>query len=143
MIQTHLSSMITTVIINKLHKKEQFCSYCLIFWNICSQIIFNNLIQSFILIICLKMISSRKMLFNYLNLADFSSKIQSNTRIFIHYNVFQEIKITLNMFKKKLCKVCSCSVILSKYKQCILHNMTYYSQNIVIFLIIFYLHQQK
>ena len=45
------------------------------------------------------------------------------------------------MLKKKFCKVCSCNVILNKYKQCILHNAAYYNQNAVIFLIVLY--QQK
>ena len=76
------------VVINKLHKKKQLNSHHLILENVSSQIILNNFIQDFILIANLKMISSRKLLFNYLNLANFMSKIRSNARIFIHYNVF-------------------------------------------------------
>ena len=130
-----------TVIISKLCKREQLCSHCLIFWSICSQIVLDNSIQSFTLTVCLKVISSRETLFNHLNLTNFLSKIWSNVRISIYHNAFQKVKTTFNMLKKKFHKVCSCSVILSEYKQCILCNMTYYSQNAVIFLII--LHQQK
>ena len=133
--------MITTVIIDKLCKKEQLSSHCLIFRNVSSQIIFNNLIQSFILTVCLKMISSREMLFNHLNLADFLSKIWSNVRIFIYYDASWKIKTTFNMLKKKLCKICTCNVISDEYKQYILHNIANYSQNTVKFLII--LHWQK
>ena len=135
--------MIMIVIINKLCKKKQFSSYYLIFKSISSQIILNNLIQSFILIIHLKMISDREMLFNHLNLADFLLKIWHNVRIFIHHNAFQEVKMTFNMLKKEFHEVCNCSVISDEYKQCILCNMINYSQNAVIFLIIFHLHQQK
>ena len=133
--------MIMIVIINKLCKKKQLCSYCLIFWSICFQIIFDNLIQSFILTVYLKMISNKKMLLNHLNLADFSSKIWSNARIFICYDVSWKIKMTFNMFKKKLHEVCSCNIILNEYKQYILHNMTNYSQNVVIFLTVFHFYQ--
>src|SRR5438034_10187921 len=133
--------MIMIVIINKLHKKEQLYSYYLIFRSISSQIIFNNSIQSFILIVHLKMISDREMSFNHLNLADFSSKIQSNVRISICHNAFQRIKTIFNMLKKELCEVCNCSIISNKYKQCIFCNMTNYSQNAVIFLTVFCLHQ--
>ena len=135
--------MITAVIIDKLHKREQLCSHCLIFWSICSQIILDNLIQSFTLTVCLRMISSRESLLNYLNLTDFSSKIQSNVRIFIHHNASQRVKTTFNMLKKKLHEVCSCNIILNKYKQYIFHNTANYNQNAVIFLIILHLHQQK
>ena len=130
--------MITAVIIDKLCKREQLCSHYLIFWSICSQIVLNNSIQSFTLIICLKMISDREMWLNYLNLADFLSKIWNNARIFIHHNAFQKIKTTFNMLKKEFHKVCSCNVILNKYKQYILHNMINYNQNAVIFLTIFH-----
>ena len=132
--------MITAVIINKLCKKKQLCSHCLIFWNICSQIVLNNSIQSFILIICLKVISDKKMLLNHLNLVDFLSKIWSNARISIYYNVSWKVKTTFNMLKKELCEICSCSIISNEYKQYILHNVTNYNQNVVIFLIIFHFH---
>jgi len=125
-----------TVIIDELHKRKQLCSHYLIFWSICSQIVFDNLIQSFTLVVYLKVISSRETLLNHLNLADFSSKIWSNVRISIHYNASQKVKMTFNMLKKELCEICSCSVILNEYKQCILCNMTNYSQNAVVFLII-------
>src|SRR5437773_11680216 len=128
--------MITAIIIDELCKKKQLNSHCLIFESVSFQIILDNLIQDFTLIINLRVISSREMLFNHLNLADFLSKIQSNARIFICYNVSQEIKITFDMFKKKLCEVCSCNVISDEYKQYIFCNMTYYSQNAVIFLIV-------
>ena len=131
------------VIINKLHKKEQLCSHYLIFWSIYSQIILDNSIQSFTLIVCLKMISDRKMLLNHLNLADFLSKIWSNVRIFIHYNASWKVKMTFNIFKKKLCEICSYNIILNEYKQYIFCNMTNYNQNAVIFLIILHLYQQK
>ena len=133
--------MITTVIINKLHKKKQLCSYCLIFWSICFQIVLDNSIQSFILIVHLRVINSKEISFNHLNLADFSLKIWSNARISICYNASWKIKMTFNMFKKKLYEVCSCNVILNEYKQYILCNMTHYSQNIVKFLTI--LHWQR
>src|SRR6266496_3781283 len=103
--------MITAVVINKLCKKEQLSLHCLIFKSISSQIIFNNFIQDFILIINLKIISSRELLLNYLNLADFSSKIRSNARIFICHNASQKAKMTFNMLKEQLCEVCSCTVI--------------------------------
>ena len=135
--------MITAVIINELCKKKQLSSYYLIFRSVNSQIILNNLIQSFTLTVYLKIISSRKMLLNHLDLADFSSKIWSNVRIFICYDASWEVKMIFNMLKKKLHEVCSCNVILNEYKQCIFCNMTNYSQNVVIFLIIFCLHQQK
>src|SRR5436190_21130089 len=104
--------MITAVVINKLRKRKQLSSHCLIFESINSQIILNNFIQDFTLIISLKMISSRELLLNYLNLADLS-KIRNNIRIFICYNAFQKIKMTFNMLKKQLCKVCSCTIILN------------------------------
>ena len=132
--------MIMTIIINELCKKEQLSSHCLIFRNVSSQIILNNLIQSFTLTVYLKMISSREMLLNHLNLADFSSKIWSNVRISICYNASWRVKMTFNMLKKELCEVCSCSVISDEYKQCILSNMTNYDQNAIIFLIIFCFH---
>ena len=135
--------MITTVIIDELHKKKQLCSHCLIFWNICSQIVLDNLIQSFTLIIHLKIISNREMLLNHLNFTDFLSKIWNNVRISIHYDASWKVKTTFNMLKKKFHKVCSCSVILNEYKQCIFYNMTNYSQNVVIFLIILHLHWWK
>ena len=128
-----MSSMITAVIIDELCKKKQFCSHCLIFESVSSQIILDNLIQSFTLIIHLRMISDRETSFNHLNLADFLSKIQSNARISICHNASQKVKMTFNMLKKELHKVCSCSVILSEYKQYILCNMTNYSQNAVYF----------
>src|SRR5204863_7038450 len=114
------------VVINKLHKKKQLSSHYLIFKSIDSQIIFNNLIQSFILIIYLKMISNRKSSFNYLNLADFLLKIRSNVRIFICYNVFQKVKTTFNMLKEQLYEVCSYTVILSEYKQHVFDDTAYY-----------------
>ena len=135
--------MITVVIIDKLCKKKQLCSHCLIFWNIYSQIILNNLIQSFTLIIHLRMINSKKVLFNHLNLINFSLKIWSNVRIFIHHNVFQKVKTTFNMLKKKIHKVCSYDIILSEYKHYILCNMTHYSQNTVKFLIVLYWWRQS
>ena len=126
-----------TVIINKLHKKEQLCLYCLIFWNICSQIILNNLIQSFTLIVHLRMISDREMLLNHLNLADFLSKIWSNVRISICHDTSWKVKMTFNMLKKKLHEICNYNIVLNKYKQYIFYNMTNYNQNAVIFLTIF------
>src|SRR5436190_5214437 len=135
--------MITAVIIDKLCKRKQLSSHYLIFRSVSSQIVLNNSIQSFILIIYLRMISSRETSFNHLNLTNFLSKIQNNARIFIHHNAFQKVKITFNMLKKELCEVCSCSIISDKYKQYIFHNMTNYDQNVIIFLIIFHLHQQK
>jgi len=138
LIWAHLSNMILTVIIDELHKKKQLCSYYLIFWSICSQIVLDNLIQSFTLTVYLRVISNRKILFNHLNLTDFLLKIWSNVRISIYHNASQKVKIILNMFKKKLHEVCSYKVILSKYKQCILYNMIYYNQNAIIFLIILY-----
>ena len=132
--------MITIVIINELCKKKQLCSYCLIFWSIYSQIILNNLIQSFILTVYLKMISSREMLFNYLNLTNFSSKIWSNARISIHHDASWKVKTTFYMLKKKLHEVCNCNVILNEYKQCIFCNTANYSQNAIIFLIILHLY---
>ena len=132
--------MIMTVIIDKLHKREQLCSHCLIFWSICSQIVLDNLIQSLTLIIHLRVISNRELLLNHLNLTDFLLKVRDNARISIHYNASWEVKMTLNMLKKELCEVYNCRVILNEYKQYILHNMTNYSQNAVIFLIIFCLH---
>ena len=131
-----------TVIINKLHKKKQLCLYCLIFWSICSQIILDNLIQSFILTICLKVISNRKMLLTHLNFTDFSLKIWNNARISIYHDAFQKIKITFYMLKKKLHKVCNYNIILNKYKQYILCNIIYYNQNTVKFLIILYWWEQ-
>ncbi len=129
-----------TVIINKLCKRKQLCLHYLIFWSICSQIVLNNLIQSFTLTVCLRIISNRKMLLNHLNLANFLSKIWNNMRISIYHDTSWKIKMTFNMLKKELHKVCSYNVILSKYKQCILYNMINYSQNAIIFLIILHLH---
>src|SRR5436190_17640886 len=103
--------MIMTVVINELCKREQLSSYCLIFESVSSQIILDNSIQDFILTVSLRVISSREMLLNYLNLTDFSLKIEDNARIFICNNVFQKIKTTFNMLKKQLCKVCSCNII--------------------------------
>src|SRR5438034_11838877 len=103
--------MIMIVIIDELNKRKQFSSHCLIFKSVSSQIILDNLIQCFTLIISLRVISSRKMLLNQLNLADFLSKIRSYARIFIHHYASQKVKTTFNMFKKKLCEVCSCNVI--------------------------------
>ena len=133
--------MITTIIINKLHKKEQLSSYCLIFRSVSSQIVLDNSIQDFTLIISLRIISNKELLLNYLNLADFSLKVRDNVRISICHNVFQKVKIILNMLKKELYKVCSYKVILSEYKQHILYNIAHYDQNTIIFLII--LHWQK
>ena len=116
LIWTHLSDMILIIIIDKLHKREQLCSHCLIFWNICSQIVLNNSIQSFTLTVHLKMISNRETSLNYLNLADFSSKIWNNVRISICHDAFQKVKIIFNMLKKELCEVCSYNVISDKYK---------------------------
>ena len=76
------------VVINELHKKKQLSLHYLIFESVSSQIILDNFIQDFTLIINLRVISSRELLLNYLNLANFLSKIRSNTRIFIHHNVF-------------------------------------------------------
>src|SRR5436190_3356690 len=135
--------MITAVIIDKLCKRKQLSSHYLIFRSVSSQIVLNNSIQSFILIIYLRMISSRETSFNHLNLTDFLSKIQSNARIFIHHNAFQKVKTTFNMLKKKLCEVCSCSIISNKYKQYIFYNIAHYNQNAVIFLTVFHLHQQR
>src|SRR5205809_1940682 len=87
------------------------------------------------------MISDRELLLNHLNLTDFSSKVRDNARISIHHNASQKVKMTFNMLKKELCEVCSCRVISDEYKQYILHNITYYSQNTVTFLTV--LHQQK
>ena len=134
--------MITAIIIDELCKKKQLCSHYLIFWSICSQIVFDNLIQSFILIIFLKMISDKEMLFNHLNLTNFLSKIWSNVRISICYNAFQKVKMTFNMLKKKLHEVCSCSIISSEYKQCIFCNTANYSQNTVKFLTVFHQWEQ-
>ena len=135
--------MITAVIINELCKRKQLCLHYLIFWSICSQIIFDNSIQSFTLIIYLKIINDKETSFNHLNFTNFLSKIWNNARISIHHNAFQKVKITFNMLKKKLNEICSCNIISNEYKQCILHNMTNYSQNAVIFLIIFHLYWQK
>src|SRR5436190_16557289 len=118
--------MITVIVINKLNKKEQLNSHCLIFRNVSFQIIFDNFIQDFILIINLKMISNKKSLFNYLNLTDFLSKMRNNSRIFICNNVFQKVKMTFNMLKKQLCEICSCNIILNRYKQNVFNNMIYY-----------------
>src|SRR5436190_1302964 len=118
--------MIMIVVISKLCKKEQLSSYCLIFESVSSQIILDNFIQDFILIISLRVINNRELLFNYLNLADFLLKIKNNARISIHYNAFQKVKMIFNMLKKQLCKVCNCTIILDEYKQNIFHNMTYY-----------------
>ena len=142
-IWTHLNDMILTVIIGKLHKRKQLCPHCLIFWSICPQIVLDNLIQSFTLIIHLRVISNRELSLNHLNLADFSSKIQSNARISIHHNASWRIKIILYMLKKEFHKVCSYSIISDEYKQCILYNTTNYSQNAIIFLTVLCLHQQR
>src|SRR5437773_1871372 len=115
--------MITAVVINKLCKKKQLNSHHLIFRNVSSQIILDNFIQDFILIINLRVISSRELLLNYLNLVNFSSKIRNNARIFIHYNVSQKIKITFNMLKKQFCEICSCTIISNEYKQNIFYNI--------------------
>ena len=125
------------VIIDELCKRKQLSSHCVIFKNVSSQIILDNLIQSFTLIICLKIISNREILFNHLNLTNFLSKIWSNVRIFIYHDASWKIKMIFNMFKKEFCEICSCSIISNEYKQYIFCNMTNYSQNVVIFLIIF------
>src|SRR6266487_504943 len=109
--------MITAVVIDELHKRKQLSSHHLIFRSVSSQIVLNNSIQNFTLIISLKMISSRELSLNYLNLADFSSKIRNNVRISICHNAFQKVKMTFNMLKEQFCKVCSCTVILNEYKQ--------------------------
>src|SRR5216117_1699341 len=108
--------MIMTVIIDKLSKKKQSSSHCLIFESVDSQIVFNNSIQDFTLIISLRMISCKEMLLNYLNLADFSSKIRSYMRISIHHYASQKVKMTFNMFKKQFHKVCSCTIISDRQK---------------------------
>src|SRR5436190_22145390 len=108
--------MIMIVVINELHKKKQLSLHYLIFESVSSQIVLDNFIQDFTLIISLRMISSRELLLNYLNLADFLSKIRINARISIYYNVFYKIKTIFNMLKKQLSEVCSCIVILSEYK---------------------------
>src|SRR6266496_4009955 len=118
--------MITIVVIDKLCKKKQLSSHCLIFESISSQIILDNSIQDFILIVSLRVISSRELLLNYLNLTDFLSQIRSNVRISICHNAFQKVKTTFNMLKEQLCEVCSCTVISDEYKQSIFHNVTYY-----------------
>ncbi len=98
------------------------------------QIVFDNSIQSFTLIIHLKMISSRKTLFNHLDFTYFSSKIRDNARIFICDNVSQKVKIIFNMLKKELNKIYSYKIILNKYKQHVLDNIIYYNKNVVKFL---------
>src|SRR5216117_538500 len=108
--------MIMIVIIDELHKRKQLSSHYLIFRSISSQIILDNFIQDFTLTVSLKVISSRELLLNYLNLADFLSKIRNNARISIHHNAFQEVKMTFNMLKKQLCEVCSCTIISDEYK---------------------------
>ena len=100
------------------------------------QIVFDNLIQSFTLTVCLKMISNREILLDHLDFAYFLSKIKDNVRISICDNISQEVKITFNMLKKELDKICSCRIILNKYKQHILDDMTYYNKNVIKFLII-------
>ncbi len=80
------------------------------------QIVFNNLIQSFTLTVCLRMISDRKILLNYLDFTYFSSKIEDNARIFIYNNTFKKVKIIFNMLKKELNKIHSCKIILNEYK---------------------------
>ena len=129
--------MIMIVIINKLSKRKQFSSHCLIFRSVSSQIVLDNLIQYFTLIISLRVINDRETLLNQLNLTDFLSKIRSYVRISIHHYAFQKVKMTFNMFKKQFHKVCSCNVISDEYKQNVFNNMTYYNQNAIIFLIIF------
>src|SRR5438034_7010704 len=129
--------MIMTVIIDELSKRQQFSSHCLIFESVSSQIVFDNSIQGFTLIISLRVISDRELPLNYLNLTDFLSKVRDNSRISIHNNASQEAKSTFNMLKKQLCEICSCSIISDEYKQSVFSNTTYYDQNAVIFLIIF------
>ena len=80
------------------------------------QIIFDNLIQSFTLTVCLRVISNKKILLDYLDLIYFSSKIRDNSRIFICDNASQKVKIIFNMLKKELSKICSCKIILNEYK---------------------------
>ena len=99
-------------------------------------IIFDNLIQSFTLIIHLRVISDREMLFDYLDLAYFLSKIEDNLRISICDNASQKVKMTFNMLKKELSKIHSYKIILNEYKQCVFDDMTYYDENAIKFLII-------
>ena len=133
-IENQLSDVITAVIIDKLHKKKQFCSYCLIFWSVSLQIVLDYSIQSFTLIICLRVISSRKMLFDDLNLTDLSSEVWHHAGVSICDNASRWVKMTLNMLKKQLSKVCSCSIITDEYKQHIFDDSAHDCKNTIIFL---------
>ena len=80
------------------------------------------------------MISNREISFNHLDFIYFLLKIKDNARISIYDNTFQKVKIIFNMLKKKLNKICSCKIISNEYKQHILDNIIYYSENAVKFL---------
>ena len=80
------------------------------------------------------MISNKETSLDYLDLTYFLSKIRNNSRISICDNASQKVKMTFNMLKKELSKICSYKIILSKYKQCVLDDTTYYNENAIKFL---------
>ena len=80
------------------------------------QVVFNNLIQSFTLIIYLRVISCREILLNNLDFTNFLLKIRDNVRILIDNNAFRCAKVALNMLKEELDKVCSYNIISCRYK---------------------------